>query len=228
MFWENGRLTDMGTLPAGGSIAFPTAVNNRGEVVGNAQNTVPDPTPMYPGDGTQTRAFYWKSGTMQDIGTLPGGTDAAAALINERGQVAGWSYISSVPSPDCPGIGGFFITTDSFIWDKKNGMRDIGGLCGTCTLASDLDNRGQVVGGSLRRATQPSTRLSGMPRRESPTCWIRRIAATVSRKEKTNTETGRRGLRFRDLLRGTLAEKGRALAKDEPQHKYPGRFLYFD
>src|SRR5260370_22221522 len=27
-------------------------------------------------------------------------------------------------------------------------MKDIGGLGGTCTLASDLNNRGQVVGGS--------------------------------------------------------------------------------
>ena len=144
VFWENGRLTDMGTLPEGGYITFPTVVNNRGEVVGNAQNTVPDPSPMYPGDGTQTRAFYWKDGVMQDIGTLPGGTDAAAATINERGQVIGLSYINSIPSPSC-----FFpLTTDSFIWDKKNGMRDIGGLGGTCTVANDLNNHGQIVGGS--------------------------------------------------------------------------------
>jgi len=40
----------------------------------------------------------------------------------------------------------FFLTTSSFIWDKENGMRDIGGLGGTCTLAIDLNNRGQVVG----------------------------------------------------------------------------------
>jgi probable HAF family extracellular repeat protein len=148
VFWENGRLTDMGTLPEGGYIAFPTAVNSRGEVVGDAQNTVSDPNPMYSGDGTQTRAFYWKDGVMQDIGTLPGGNDAAAALINERGQVAGWSYINLVPSPDCPGIGGFVLTTDSFIWDKKDGMTDIGGLGGTCTIANDLNNHGQIVGGS--------------------------------------------------------------------------------
>jgi uncharacterized membrane protein len=114
-------------LPEGGYISFPTAVNDRGEVVGDVQNTVPDPTLMYPGDGTQTRASYWKNGVMQDIGTLPGGTDAAAALINERGQVVGWSYINSVPSASCI----FPLTTDSFIWDQKNGMRDIGGLGGT-------------------------------------------------------------------------------------------------
>jgi len=66
VFWENGHLTDMGTLPEGGYILFPAAVNNRGEVVGNAQNTVPDANSMLPGYGYQTRAFYWKYGVMQD------------------------------------------------------------------------------------------------------------------------------------------------------------------
>jgi len=148
LFWKNGRLTDMGTLPEGGYIAFPTAVNNRGEVVGNAQNTIPDPTPIFGGDGTQTRAFYWKDGVMQDLGTLGTGTDAAAALINEHGQVVGWSFNSSNPNLDnlCYG---FALTTGSFIWDTKNGMRDLGGLGGTsCTLPYDLNSRGQVVGGS--------------------------------------------------------------------------------
>jgi uncharacterized membrane protein len=115
VFWKNGRLTDMGTLPEGGYIAFPTAVNNRGEVVGNAQNTVPDPTPMFGGDGTQTRAFYWHNGVMQDLGTLGTGTDAQALLINQRGQVVGASYINLVPSAFCSGVqSGFPLRTLSF------------------------------------------------------------------------------------------------------------------
>jgi uncharacterized membrane protein len=86
---------------------------------------------------------------MQDLGTLGTGTDAMAGFIDERGQVVGWSYINSVPSALCAGFGfGFSLTTDSFIWDKKNGMTDIGSFGGTCTLAVDLNNQGQVVGGS--------------------------------------------------------------------------------
>jgi len=146
-FWaHDGIITDIGTLP-GAYFANPFAVNNRGEVVGAAANTIPDANSIF-GIGYQTRAFYWKDGVMQDLGTLGTGTDAVAGLINEQGQVAGWSYINSVPSPDCSGIGGPVLTTDSFIWDNKNGMRDIGGLGGTCTLARALTNRGQIIGGS--------------------------------------------------------------------------------
>jgi uncharacterized membrane protein len=146
-FWgHDGSITDVGTLP-GAYFANPFAVNSRGEVAGQASNTIPDPNSMI-GLGYQSRAIYWKDGVMQDLGTLGTGTDAVAGLINEHGQVAGWSYINSVPSPDCSGIGGPVLTTDSFIWDKKNGMRDIGGLGGTCTLARALTNRGQIIGGS--------------------------------------------------------------------------------
>ena len=146
LLWENGVMTDLGSLPEGGDLVFPIAVNNRGEVVGSAQNTVADPNTMFnPGYGTQSRAFYWKNGVMQDLGTLGTGTDATAALINERGQVAGWSYINSTPTAAC---GNFSLTTGTFIWDKKSGMQDIGTFGGTCTIAYDLNNRGQVVGSS--------------------------------------------------------------------------------
>jgi probable HAF family extracellular repeat protein len=150
LLWDHGIMADLGTLPEGGNLVFPIGVNNLGEVVGSAQNTVPDPNSMFPPYPTQTRAFYWKNGVMQDLGTLGTGTDAQAALINERGQVVGWSYTNSTPSAICAGQynWGFFLTTSSFIWDKHHGMRDIGGLGGTCTLAQDLNNRGQIVGDS--------------------------------------------------------------------------------
>jgi uncharacterized membrane protein len=148
VLWQHGEITDLGTLPEGGYVSFATAVNSRGEVAGQAYNTIPDPNSLQ-GYGYQSRAFYWKGGAIQDLGTLGAGTDAEAGLINERGQVVGWSYINSVPSALCANFGlGFSLTTDSFIWDKKNGMTDIGSFGGTCTLAVDFNRRGQVVGGS--------------------------------------------------------------------------------
>jgi probable HAF family extracellular repeat protein len=148
VLWEHGGMTDLGTLPEGGYQSWSNAVNRRGAVVGYAQNTIPDPNSMLTGYGYQSRAFYWKDGVMQDLGTLGTGTDAMAGLINERGQVVGESYLNSIPSAFCSSFTAFTLTTGSFIWDKKNGMQDIGTLGGTCTLANDLNNRGQVVGES--------------------------------------------------------------------------------
>jgi len=146
VLWKNGVINDLGTLPEGGYESYSSAINSRGQVVGVAENTIPDLNSMsFP--GYQTRAFLWdKQKGMQDLGTLPGGTDAIAAMINEGGQVVGWSYTSSAPSASCVSFA--TLTTGSFIWDKTNGMTDLGNFGGTCTLASQLNNRGQVVGNS--------------------------------------------------------------------------------
>jgi probable HAF family extracellular repeat protein len=146
VLWENGVIHDLGTLP-GGYESYSSGINNRGQVVGVASNAVPDANSMsFP--GYQARAFLWdKHKGMQDLGTLAGGTDAVPALINERGQVVGWSYTSSTPSAFCASVYGFpLLTTGSFIWDNKNGMRDLGSFGGTCTIAKGLNNHGQVVG----------------------------------------------------------------------------------
>ncbi len=158
VLWERGKITDLGTLPEGGNQSEANSVNSDGQVVGAALNTIPDSNSMQPatfwlpggpsGYQYQTRAFLWgKQNGMQDLGTLAGGTDAEAMLINERGQVVGNSYTSSAPSTLCAGAG-FALTTGSFIWDKRTGMRDLGNLGGTCTIVSDLNNRGQVIGES--------------------------------------------------------------------------------
>jgi probable HAF family extracellular repeat protein len=143
-FWgHDGVITDIGALPDT-YFAYPFAVNNRGEVVGQGLNTIPDAYSIY-GQGYQARAFYWKNGMMQDLGTLGTGTDAVAGMINERGQVVGVSYTNAIPSAVCANFG-YPLATGSFIWDNKSGMSDIGGLGGTCTLATDLNNRSQIVG----------------------------------------------------------------------------------
>jgi probable HAF family extracellular repeat protein len=139
VIWQNGAITDLGTLE-GGYSSIANSVNKDGQVVGVFANDVPDQNSMF-SNGYQARAFLWQKGVMQDLGTL-GGTDAQALLINDRRQVVGWSYTGS------PGacIQGVPLAIDSFIWEEEKGMTDLGGLGGTCTTARDLNNHGQVVG----------------------------------------------------------------------------------
>jgi uncharacterized membrane protein len=90
---EHGGMTDLDALPEGGYQNWSTAVNRRGQVVGFAVNMIPDPNSIWAqfGYAYQVRAFLWyKQMGMQDLGTLPGGTDAAAARITEWGQVVGF------------------------------------------------------------------------------------------------------------------------------------------
>jgi probable HAF family extracellular repeat protein len=85
---------------------------------------------------------------MRDLGTL-GGPDAFGQFINERGQVAGFSYTSSMPGP------GGVPPCDPFLWDKESGMKDLGNFGGTtCDLTFKatpfhLNNRGELVGGMM-------------------------------------------------------------------------------
>jgi probable HAF family extracellular repeat protein len=142
--WKDRQILDLGTLGGNESDAF--TLNNRGQVVGFALNATPDPFSTFylqifgSSAGTQTRAFLWdKRSGMQDLGTL-GGPDAQAAFINERGQIAGFSYTNSTPNATTG-----FPTLDPFLW-KDGKMVDLGTLGGTVGAPNALNNRGQVVG----------------------------------------------------------------------------------
>jgi probable HAF family extracellular repeat protein len=131
LWTQSGQIIDLGALAGNESLA--TAGNSRGQVVGFSSNDILDSISLV-GFPTQTRAFLWQHGVMQDLGTL-GGTDALAALINERGQVAGFSYTKSDA------------TTNPFFWQDGT-MTDIGSLGGTSGTPYGLNDLGQVVGAS--------------------------------------------------------------------------------
>ena len=143
VLWKHGKMIDLGTLE-GGSLSVTSGVNSSGEVVGLSLNTIQDPYSMW--GFYQTRAFRWKDGTMMDLGTL-GGPDAMAIRINEKGQIAGNSYLSLTPSDACG------LVTGAFLWDQGQ-MIYLGNLGGSCTMASDLNSQGEVVGWSLLAGDQ--------------------------------------------------------------------------
>ena len=143
--WKNGVILDLGTL--GGSVSSAVGINEHGQVAGFALNAIPDPVSIYDflifgsADGTQTRAFLWTDGVMQDLGTL-GGPDAQSNFVNDQGQVAGFSYTDSTPNPST-GIP----TLHPFLWQNGT-MTDLGSLGGTLPGPEPgaLNNFGQVVG----------------------------------------------------------------------------------
>jgi len=136
VLWKDGKAIDLGTL--GGYESGATSVNDRGQVVGFATNTIPDPLSFL---GTQIRAFLWQDG-MRDLGTLGSGNDAFAEFVNERGQVAGWSFINATINPTTG-----LPTFEPFLWEHGT-MQDLGTLGGTMGFPYALNNRGQVVGTS--------------------------------------------------------------------------------
>jgi probable HAF family extracellular repeat protein len=122
--WERGTMRDLGTL--GGDASEGAAINNEGQVVGDAFTATHD-----------VHAFLWQNGTMTDLGTL-GGVGSEATAINEQGQVVGGSVTTFEPFPGQP-------AQHAFLWQHGK-MTDLGTLGGVGSFAWGINNQGQVVG----------------------------------------------------------------------------------
>jgi probable HAF family extracellular repeat protein len=144
VLWKGRRILDLGTLP-GGSESLGISINDVGQVVGFANNGIPDPfaTFFYPST-TQMRTFLWQDGDLQDIGTLGGpDTSPGPGCNNQRpGVIVGSSYTSFTPNANS-GIP----TLNPFLWDNGT-MTDLGNLGGTVSFGQCANNRGEVIGRS--------------------------------------------------------------------------------
>jgi probable HAF family extracellular repeat protein len=151
VLWKDSKIINLGTL--GGNQSGAGAVNDRGEVVGAALNSTTDPFPSRPpyfdffflGNGTESHAFLWRHGTMQDLGTL-GGPDSAAFLVNQNGEVAGASDVDFNVNPVTGGP-----TVHPFLWEHGKMIDLVAGapssmFGGTYGIAAWLNERGQVLG----------------------------------------------------------------------------------
>jgi len=148
--WANGAMTALAPFP-GGFNSYATAVNDRGEIVGWAENGVRDPTCNTALQTLQFRAVIWEpDGTMKELPPLAGDSTSAATAINELGQVVGISGACGIA------VGGVS-AAHSVLW--QNGVpMNIGDLGGhTWNTPTAINNQGTVVGFSLP-AGQDGTR----------------------------------------------------------------------
>jgi probable HAF family extracellular repeat protein len=98
---------------------------------GLQKNGVIDPLNGYP----EIRAVLWKDGRIIDLGTLPGGNESFAGGVNNRGQIAGFSFDASN-------------LIRAVRWTEDQGIQDLGTLGACCAIAGTINERGQISGES--------------------------------------------------------------------------------
>ena len=143
--WELGLMTALPPFP-GGYNSYATGANNRGQVVGWAENGVHDSTCNTAFQILQFRAALWEpNGEMRELPPLPGDSTSAATAINDKGQVVGISGACGVAVGDVS-------AAHAVIWENGVPVRipDFGGHAWNTPTA--INNDGIVVGFSLPAA----------------------------------------------------------------------------
>jgi probable HAF family extracellular repeat protein len=139
---NTGSMIDLGDLPGGADISLASDINSRGHVVGFSDTE------------TRDRAFLWtpdtangSTGSMINLGALPGMNQSRAEAINSLGQVIGRSFgnVDEPASiflwtPDVPnGTTGTMIDLKTFFPPQT--------VTGWTSLAvTDINDRGQISG----------------------------------------------------------------------------------
>ncbi len=137
--WQDGVMRPLPTL--GGNNGFATGANNRGQVVGWAENTVHDPSCNTP-QVLQFRAVRWDTrhgDRVLELPPLPGDTASAATAINDQGQVVGISGI-------CADAVGGYSAAHAVLWEQGTpvDLGDLGGPAWNTPMA--INHQGEIVG----------------------------------------------------------------------------------
>ena len=123
-----GERDDSAASTLGGNNGIANGINNRGQVVGIAENTIHDPTCVAP-QVLQFKPVIWEDGQARELPTVPGYPNGTAQGINDNGQAVG-------VSGDCN-----YNTVHGLLWQDGE-FTDLGSNIDPTAI----NNRGQVTG----------------------------------------------------------------------------------
>ena len=137
----NGAIAPLPTL--GGNNAMAIISNNRGQIVGVAENGTHDANCPLP-QVLDYEAVVWGpgQGDVQGLPPLSGDTVGFALGINERGQVVGSSGTCANTVVTAVGL---FVGAHAVLWDSGT-VTSLGSLGGTMGKAGAINDRGEVAG----------------------------------------------------------------------------------
>jgi len=153
VLWENGTVTDIYPDAPAPWWNTPTAINQRGDIVGFAG----DPAFV---EGDILHAFMWtREDGIRRLKPLPNRTpphvDSEAYGINEARQVVGVSC--DAEQNDCRAV----------MWDHGNTPTDLndfkGGYSAVLALAKDINDKGEITGRAIDPITGVLTAYMAVP-----------------------------------------------------------------
>jgi len=152
--WQDGVMTDLGTLGGLNSQEQWPVKDSRGLIVGSAETSVLDPfnedfcgfdsNAGVPPTGLICQAFLWQNGVMTALPTL-GGNNGQALGVNNLGQVVGFAE-QNTQDPNC--IPPQVLDIQAVLWGPNQGeISTLSPLPGDISAwAIGINNHGQIVG----------------------------------------------------------------------------------
>jgi probable HAF family extracellular repeat protein len=128
--WQNGHMSALPTL--GGNNGSASDINNRGQIAGTAETTVPDDSGCLPSNPAKfSLPVLWENGKIQQLPTVDDDPDGLSFAINDQGQAVGYS-------------GTCTNAIHALLWENSTAfvLPDLG----TGASAHGINNQGQIVG----------------------------------------------------------------------------------